>query len=66
MRRDDLIRALARLVEGLHVPVSMSMPLGTAQQAYVDVRDTINDFGWSTAEEIEERLRAVLKEEVPQ
>ena len=55
-----LLRALAELVAGLHVPVSMGLPLGTARQAYSDVRDLLRDFGYSSADEIEARLRAAL------
>lgn len=58
--RDKLIIAIARLVNGLGVPVSLGMPLGTAREAYVDTRHLIHDFGWSSVEEIETKLRAVL------
>lgn len=61
-KRDDLIKGMARLIAGLGVPISLSLPLGTARQAYIDVRETINDFGWSSAEEIETRIRRILDE----
>lgn len=60
---EKLVEAIARLVAGLHVPVSLGMPLGAARQAYNDVRNEINDFGWSSAEEIEQQLRAHWTEE---
>lgn len=58
--RDKLINAIARLISGLHVPVSMAMPLGHALQAYSDARDTLRDFGYSTPEDLEPRIRAIL------
>ena len=58
--RDDLISALADLIAGLHVPVSLGMPLGTATKAYSKARDQLNDFGWSSADDIEAKLRKVL------
>ena len=61
--KDAFIHSVARLIEGLHVPVSLAMPLGKARDAYVDVRDVINDFGWSNANEIEEKIRKLLDTE---
>lgn len=61
-KRDELITALAKLVNGLAVPISMSMPLGQAGTAYNEVRNLINDFGWTSTAEIEASLRAILDE----
>jgi hypothetical protein len=58
-----LLRALATLIAGLHVPVSLGMPLGQAGESYRQVRDLIGDFGWSSADEIEARLRETLGQE---
>lgn len=59
---EELISALARLIAGLHVPISLGLPLGTATEAYSEVRSLINDFGWSYPDEIANRLRNHLGE----
>jgi hypothetical protein len=57
---DVLIANLAVLISGLHVPVSLGLPLGDALTAYTAIRERIGDFGWTTAGEIEARLRLAL------
>jgi hypothetical protein len=62
-KRDELLDALGRLISQLHVPRSMpqsQLVLGGAIKAYDDVRNIINDFGWSTPSEVTERLRRSL------
>lgn len=63
-KRDDLLTALATLINGLAVPVSIGVPLGRARDAYTEVRDLINDFGYSSVPAIEARLREVLDQSV--
>lgn len=55
-----LVKDIARLIEGLHVPVSIGVPLGTAREAYSNIRDQIHDFGYSSSSEIEELLERAL------
>lgn len=58
-----LVKAMATLVAGMHVPISLGMPLGVAKKGYLDVRGVLNDFGWSSAEEIEERITRILEQD---
>ena len=58
MTRDELIRYIAEIVEGLQVPISMSMPLGTAD---APIRELMNlNHGWATIAEREETIREIL------
>jgi hypothetical protein len=59
VNRDKLIARLAQLLAGLQVPVSMSMPLGTADDP---ARELMADagFGWKNVEDFERYLRKTL------
>lgn len=61
----DIIDKIGALVAGLSVPVSMGMPLGVAKEAWSDIRDDLNLFGWNTAEEVADALRAHLETRTP-
>jgi hypothetical protein len=58
--RAALLTALGGLIAGLHVPRSMGSVMVPPQ--YDEVRGLINDWGWSSAEEITARLAAALAE----
>jgi hypothetical protein len=58
--RDELITALAELLAGLQVPVSMEMPLGKATAAWTMLHAHLAGFGWKRAADYEEALRREL------
>jgi hypothetical protein len=60
MDRDQLVRAVAELIAGLAVPVSMEMPLGRAGVAWTALHSDLAVFGWATAEEYETAIRGKL------
>ena len=47
---------LAKLLAGLQVPLSLGLPLGTADAPYRELLDAMPGFGWRTAEDFEEEL----------
>lgn len=56
--RDAVIDALGGLIAGLHVPRSMGSVMVPTE--YDIVRRLINDFGWSSSDEIAAKLRVAL------
>ena len=60
MDRDEMIQAMAALIAGLAVPVSMKMPLGTADQAWTTLHRGLVGFGWAVAADYEREIRKVL------
>jgi hypothetical protein len=61
--KDKLIQDLAKILEGVQVPLSIGGPtiLGTAYQPILDVRQQLGLFGWPNAEEIHAKLLKALK-----
>ena len=60
MDRDEMIQAMAALIAGLAVPVSMEMPLGAAGPAWTTLHRGLAGFGWVTAADYEREIRKVL------
>lgn len=60
MTREQLIKAVARLLAGLQVPVSMQMPLGAATEPWTELHRGLRGFGWATADDYEQEIRRVL------
>jgi hypothetical protein len=60
MTRDDLISAMAELMAGLAVPVSLGLPLGRAGVAWTELHGGLIGFGWSQPEDYEAKIREVL------
>lgn len=58
--KDEDIRLLAELLEGLQVPLSIGVPLGTAREPYVQLRGKLHLFGYPTVEEHEWAIRKHL------
>lgn len=57
--RDEIVSDIAKLIAGLQVPMSMSMPLGMAIEPWRRLH-YLTGPGWKTPEEIEVRLREHL------
>lgn len=63
MSRAELIAALAKLLTGLNVPVSLGLPLGVAREAFDTIHaDRSFPFGWADAEQVESWLNDRLSE----
>lgn len=60
MDKDQMIAAIARLLAGLAVPVSMEVPLGAAGPAWTELHQALIGFGWATPGEYESAIRGVL------
>ncbi|HEY1700832.1 MAG TPA: hypothetical protein VGG75_14065 [Trebonia sp.] len=60
MTKEEMIAAMAELIAGLQVPMSMSMPLGAAKDPWTRLHRGLHGFGWATAEDYEHAIRAVL------
>jgi hypothetical protein len=60
-QREDLLRLMGGLIAMLHVPRSLGSVM--VPKEYDELRELIGDWGWSTAEEITERLRVILDED---
>lgn len=60
MTRAECITAVAELLAGLQVPVSMNMPLGTATEPFHELHVALKGFGYATAEEYEAALEVIL------
>lgn len=59
MSRAELIRAIAELIAGLQVPVSMpggGQVLGAAYKPWLALFDEVQGFGWTNADEVEAAL----------
>lgn len=61
MTRDEFIRAVAQLLAGLQVPVSMEVPLGAATPAWTELHRGLHGFGWATADDYETHISEVLE-----
>jgi hypothetical protein len=57
--RDEVIRAMAEVVAGLQVPVSIAMPLGIAREPWGRLHNLIGG-GWYDADKAEVALRVAL------
>lgn len=65
LTRDEIIRAVAEVVSGLQVPVSLGMQLGAAREPWGKLHEIANDgFGWHDADQAEIKLREALADEV--
>ncbi len=60
MTREELTRALAEVIAGLQVPVSLGMNLGAAREPWGKLFDELHGFGWTTADELEAALNDKL------
>lgn len=60
MDKEEIIEAVAELVVGLQVPVSMAMPLGTATEPWRKLKDELAGFGWTSKEIVADALRKKL------
>lgn len=63
MTRDEMITAVAEVLAGLQVPVSMGMPLGQAEQPWRNLHGELPS-GWHKTAEYEAMLRDKLTEPV--
>ena len=65
LSRDEMIRAMAEVVAGLQVPVSLGMMLGAAREPWGKLHEIANGgFGWYGADQAEANFREVLADEV--
>lgn len=60
IEREAMIKAMARMLAGLQVPISMDMPLGTAMPAWTELHRGLHGFGWAKSEDYEAEIRSVL------
>lgn len=60
MTRDECITAVAEVLAGLQVPVSMGIPLGAALEPWRTLHEEAKAFGWATADDYAEMLQATL------
>lgn len=60
LSRDECIDLMAQIIEGLAVPVSIGLPLGTAQQPWDEITHKLGLFGWVNSKEIKSALEKVL------
>lgn len=61
--KNELVRELAKIVEGLAVPYSIDRAMiGTAGEPWKNVRDILNLFGYPSFEEIEKGIIEKLGE----
>jgi len=63
MSREELIRTFATLYTGLQVPVSMSMPLGAADDAWRTINAGLGLVGWVNVEDVEAAMSKVFDNE---
>lgn len=61
--QDNVLRDVATLLAGLQVPVSLSMPLGTARMAWTSLHARLKAFGWANPEEYHTALRRLFTKE---
>ncbi|MCW2899506.1 MAG: hypothetical protein JWO67_1771 [Streptosporangiaceae bacterium] len=61
--QDNVLQDVATLLAGLQVPVSLSMPLGTARMAWTSLHARLKAFGWATPEEYHAALRQLFAAE---
>lgn len=59
MNSDETIRDLAQVLQGLQVPMSMGMPLGTATEPWRRLHHEVGP-GWHDTDQIESKLRELL------
>lgn len=59
MTKDEIITAIAEVLAGLQVPVSMGMPLGAAEQPWRNLHNELPS-GWHEVAEYETMLRTRL------
>lgn len=60
MTRDETIDAIAELMAGLQVPISMGMPLGAALEPWRRLNDEAVSFGWADANMYRVKLAEML------
>ena len=58
MERAALLDNLAKVIQGLQAPLSLSVPLGTARDPLVEILGAVETFGWVD----EAQVRAFLEE----
>lgn len=60
MTKDELIEALAKVLGGLQVPMSMGPVLGAADKPYREIYADLGGFGWRDDEAFHAYLRTKL------
>lgn len=61
MDRDELIRHVVGVLQGLSVPVSLGTPLGAAREHWQAIREAEGfPFGWPSDEDVDEWVRGIL------
>jgi hypothetical protein len=61
MDKAELIRKLAEIVDGLQVPVSLKVPIGTADLPAREIMGAVG-FGWKNVDDFEGFFKKVLEE----
>jgi hypothetical protein len=59
MTRDERVQALAELLAGLQVPLSIGI-LGAAQEPYRRLLNDVPGFGWRTADDFRPYAEEIL------
>lgn len=60
MTKDEIITAIAEVLAGLQVPVSLNMPIGAAREPWGKLHEETKSFGWALISDYETMLRSRL------